>query len=58
MNTNTHCPYCSAPQIGQSRYLYRFINIDAPSATQDRLKAVEIYCAQCNKTISIVPFMQ
>ena len=26
--TNTRCPYCSTPQMGQARYIYRLTAVD------------------------------
>ena len=57
MQTSTHCPYCDKKQAGQSKYVYRFIAIDGQTPYADRLKAVEIYCAECHHTIAIAPFM-
>ncbi len=53
----TCCPYCSGPNAVQSRYIYRFVEICGVVSTQPRLRAVEIYCANCHHTISITPLM-
>lgn len=54
-DTKTHCPYCGEPRIGQSRYVYRVVKIGGISPYDKPLPAVEIYCANCQKTLSITP---
>ena len=53
--TVSKCPYCNHPE---SRFLYRMVDIPAgQSQHAELLHSIEIYCAHCNRVISIAPFI-
>ena len=53
----TYCPYCGAT-LNANNYVWRNIEVTGyenfPEPTP-KLKAIEVYCAQCHRTLSITP---
>ncbi len=56
--TMTKCPYCGSPSAGSSRYEYRAVEIGGLGAYKEPLSAVEIYCSECRRTVSIMPVIK
>ena len=51
----THCPYCQDQQM-QSNYAWREVLLsENVFGSTKQLKAIEIYCSKCHRTLSITP---
>lgn len=55
--TLTRCPYCNRTTNGDTHYIYRIIEIGELSPYAPKIKAVELYCAACQHTLSITPIV-
>ena len=49
--TTTRCPYCGDVR----NYVYRVIEIGGFNPYSERIKAIEICCVNCHRTLSVTP---
>ena len=57
-STFTYCPYCNTQSTNM--YAWRIVTINSiknVEGTAKPVNAVEIYCTQCKRTLSITPLV-
>lgn len=60
--TLTHCPYCEDGEKGGSIFQWRVVELETkpsniPGEKVRKIPAIEIYCARCERTLSITPVL-